>query len=500
MSGERPDTNGAERHRTAIRRDELSRPFKVLAAHGYLSGGYTVFDYGCGRGDDVRLLQAHGVDAHGWDPYYQPDDPKHDADVVNLGYVVNVIESETERADVVTDAWSLARTCLVISVMLKGRGGGNTTGGMSERVSQWNTYQRYFSQAEFRDWIGEVLGEPAIPVAPGVVVVHRDKLAEQRFLLERNRRRVGEVLFSLRAAQATREQTQAFYETHRETLEPLWAEAVRRGRTPLPQEVPSDVAETANKLFRSIERAIDWLTAYFGPDDLAAGASRRREDLLVTFALDVFSGWRRYREWPPELQQDVRALWKSYKTAVEQANALLYSVGDPETIARSCEYAAAQGLGHLDASKSFQTHSRQISALPPALRTYVGCAEQLYGDVGHADLVKIHIHSGKMTLLFYDDFDKRVPMLLHRVKILLRQQDIEFFDYGEEYPAQPLWMKSLYMTSDMPDYDEQRWFDITLAELPELDFSGFGPSWKEFEAAIDKLGFQFDGRQLVKPS
>ena len=39
------------------------------------TGNASLFDYGCGRGDDVRGLVENGLDAAGWDPYYAPDNP-----------------------------------------------------------------------------------------------------------------------------------------------------------------------------------------------------------------------------------------------------------------------------------------------------------------------------------------------------------------------------------------------------------------------------------------
>src|SRR5262249_3924286 len=69
-----------QRHRTALQRDSLSTPMQALFRHGYLDGRGTVFDYGCGRGDDVRILKALEVDASGWDPHFAPDNDKRQAD------------------------------------------------------------------------------------------------------------------------------------------------------------------------------------------------------------------------------------------------------------------------------------------------------------------------------------------------------------------------------------------------------------------------------------
>jgi DNA phosphorothioation-associated putative methyltransferase len=54
-------------------------------------------------------LRENGIEAAGWDPYYAPDNPIAAADMVNLGFVVNVIEDFDERLEALTRAWSLTR-------------------------------------------------------------------------------------------------------------------------------------------------------------------------------------------------------------------------------------------------------------------------------------------------------------------------------------------------------------------------------------------------------
>ena len=62
-----------------------------------LASDRSFFDYGCGRGDDIRALRSVGFEAEGWDPAHRPDVTPRSADVVNLGYVVNVIDDPVER-------------------------------------------------------------------------------------------------------------------------------------------------------------------------------------------------------------------------------------------------------------------------------------------------------------------------------------------------------------------------------------------------------------------
>ena len=154
-----------ERHRTALSRDRLSVPMKSLARNGYLNGDYSVFDYGCGRGDDLRELEAHGVAATGWDPNWRPDGIKVDAELVNLGYVINVIEDLDERVDALLGAWRLTQRLLVVSAMLASE-------SMIRRfkpykdgvVTSRNTFQKYFSQGELQVFIEQVLDEEPIAV------------------------------------------------------------------------------------------------------------------------------------------------------------------------------------------------------------------------------------------------------------------------------------------------------------------------------------------------
>lgn len=85
------------RYKTAIGRSTLSRPVKLALADGLIDSETPLFDYGCGRGDDLRILSVMGYSGSGWDPVYRPDAAMQAAPVANLGYVVNVIENPAER-------------------------------------------------------------------------------------------------------------------------------------------------------------------------------------------------------------------------------------------------------------------------------------------------------------------------------------------------------------------------------------------------------------------
>ncbi len=500
----------AARQLTALVRYGFSAPVQSLARYGFLDGRHRVFDYGCGRGDDLRGLAENGLVAAGWDPFYAPDGALAPADIVNLGFVINVIEDPVERLTALTRAWSLAERLLVVSVMLTNQ---NDPRGVPFRdgvMTQRGTFQRYYSQAEIKTYIKQVLDEEPIPVAPGVLYIFRDKDAEQQFLVARYRgRRVHPLSLSLRPRvprqrverPARRDRGVEKYDAYREPLERLWAVWLDLGRTPDKSEVADLV--TLVEGFGSLGKALRFLAAQKGQDvveeEVARAAQARIADLEVYFALQQFSRRRAYKHVDQGLQRDIKAFFGDYPAALEAGRQQLFRIADTEAIADACRTAAEHGLGWLEPGAALQLPTRLVAALPALLRVYVGAASMLYGDIREADLVKIHIDSGKLSLMRYDDFDGlALPRMVERVKIKLREQDIDYFAYGEDFEPPYLYHKSRYINEEFPGYPEQVEFDETLAGLGLCDLSGYGPAPAVFEAVLARHRWALDGLALVR--
>ena len=207
----------------------------------------------------------------------------------------------------------------------------------------------------------------------------------------------------------------------------------------------------------------------------------------------MFSGRKPYHSLPDELRNDVKEFFGSYKNAQRVAADLLYSAGKVDVIESACRESMQSGIGYLDEGHSLQLHTSLIERLPPVLRCYLGCASYVYGDVELADVIKIHIKSGKLTLMMYDDFKKPIPLLMERIKVNLRTLNIDFYQYGDRYPPQPLYLKSRYMAEDQEGYGVQKDFDEALQRLNLFDFSGFGPSQHEFISILQKEGIEIHG-------
>ena len=88
---------------------------------------------------------------------------------------------------------------------------------------------------------------------------------------------------------------------------------------------------------------------------------------------------------------------------------------------------------------------------------------QLWGDIDDYDLIKIHIISGKLSLMKYDDFENvGLPKLRERVKINMIALRVDIFEYGEEFPQQYLFSKSKFINEDFKYYEKQTNFESHL--------------------------------------
>ena len=436
-----------ERHRTAIDRNQLSAPMQVVAKHGYLDGNFSVLDYGCGKGDDVRELEAHDVDCIGWDPVYQPENDLENCDIVNLGFVLNVIEDRTEREETLKRAFEYADKFLIASVMIAGDSVISQFKPYKDGViTSRNTFQKYFGQSEFKYYLETTLNEDVIAVGQGIFIIFKDKIEEQNFLLKRQHvRRDWNQLTQKEPKQPQKVVTKELIEKHKELFDDFWALCLDLGRLPAIPEF--EFSQQIRKVAGSHKKALDALFEKHGKDLFKKAKFVRKCDLLVYFALGLFEKRKAYRNMPESLKRDIKAFFKDYSNAIELAGQALFSVGNPQLIeALSVDAYNELKHGEFEQGHHWTVHKDLLEKLPPELRIYVGCAIQYYGDIGEMDLVKIHFTSGKVTLLRYDDWSKDEPVLVERIKIKLKEQDIDFFEYSQRFTLQLLENKQLFST------------------------------------------------------
>ncbi|RDV23919.1 DNA phosphorothioation-associated putative methyltransferase [Alteromonas aestuariivivens] len=430
------DNQQIERDKTAIVRYELSAPMKVLAKHGFLNGQYSIFDYGCGRGDDLRELEAHGLDALGWDPNFLPDADKVNADLVNIGFVINVIEERNERMEAIQGAWELTKKLLVVSAMLANESYlARFTPYKDGIITSRNTFQKYYTQSELKMFIELSLDEAAIAVAPGIYFVFKDKYLEQDYLQNRHKRKHNWEHKS-KPINVKEARTQLLFTKHGELFEGFWEVCLLLGRCPVKEEF--DRAEDLLALVGTMKKAFRLCLAFYDKEELEISRKMRREDLLVYFAVSLFGKRKPYKHQPEQTKRDIKEFFETHKSAQSQATELLFQISDTQRIEQEC-LAAHQTLPQsvlveeCDQPHSLTFHKQYLDLLSPLLRVYVSSALQLYGELEDIQLIKIHITSGKLTLLGYEDFEHEDnPRLKERVKIKMAEQDVDFFDYVDE--------------------------------------------------------------------
>lgn len=463
---------GIDRHRTALVRHELSAPMKTLVKHGYLEGSYSIFDYGCGRGDDLRELEAHGLDVLGWDPNFQPDNDKVNSSIVNLGFVLNVIEDQDERLEALLGAWELAEKFLVVSVMLANENYIAQFKPYKDGViTSRNTFQRYYAQSEIKAYIERSLQEDAITVAPGIFYIFKDKLEEQQYLQSKYKRHhKWQQLTSPEPIEA-KNKAKLLITQHQDLFNSFWNTSLELGRIPANDEF--EHSDKIRELIGSHKKVFNLLQEMFDTQEFEQAEKSRKEDLLLYFAMGLFEKRKPYTQQPEPLKRDIKSLFDDYKTAINLAAELLFAIADTDLIQQQCEKAHNQlPASLLNEGHSLILHRDFIDELPLLLRVYVGAGLQMYGELDEEiDLIKIHVTSGKLTLTAYDDFEKSVPFLVERIKIKMAEQDIDFFDYVNEERRPPLLNKHLYMSTEHENYKKQQSFDKRLAKLMGCDFN-----------------------------
>jgi DNA phosphorothioation-associated putative methyltransferase len=476
-------------HRAAIVRGDLSRPARLAISTGVLADGETFFDYGCGRAEDVTGLRKAGYDAVGWDPHFRPDQPLRDADVVNLGYVVNVIEDPTDRVHALRNAWRLAGKALVVAARLNDEARSITVGKPygDGYVTGNGTFQRFYSQSELRTWIDAVLEVESVAVAPGVFVVFRREEDANAFLLRTRRRRTLRVTVS---------RADRLYDEHRDVLEPLLGFYTTRGRLPRIGEA-FDVIDPVKAALRSVKRAWGIITAAVGDAvDWEAIATARADDLLVDLALLRLNRRPNFGALPESTQHDIKAFSGSYREATSRADRLLFSAGDLALVA-----SLADGT---DAGKRLPTalyvHRTALPNLPATLRVYEGCARWLVGDVDDADLVKLATDKAKVSYLSYPGFDTDPhPALARATFVQVGRLDVDTRDYTKSDNPPILHRKETFLSDDHPLRD--KFARLTTQEerfgLFATDTRAIG-NRAGWEAWLAERGVRLKGHRVVR--
>ena len=467
-------------------RAALSKPISLALQDGVLTQGQSVFDYGCGRGGDIERLAQLGYNVSGWDPGHAADQSLLEADVVNCGYVINVIEDVAERHAALQKAWDLTQKVLIVAARpdyeaasAEGRRFGDGV------VTSAGTFQKFFGQDELKAVIERAANGSVVAAAPGIFYVFRDPSLAQGLLARRFRRR----------APAVRRPriSERLYDEHKDLLDPIVDFVLVRGRLPEIWELArgSDIKSE----FGTIRAALAIVRRVAGDEGWAEARKTAQADLAVYVALSAFGGRPKFSGLPEDVQLDVKALFGSYKDACLEADALLFSLGDQSTVAKACNTS----LIGKQTPDALYVHRSYVTSLDPVLRLYEGCGRALTGDVEEATLVKLNKIEAKVSYLAYPDFDRDPhPALRLSLRADLRKLHVKYRDFTNSENPPVLHRKETFVGSDYPAY--AKFSKLTAQEvraglLEDAATIGTRRGWKD---RLDGTGYLVRGHKLER--
>lgn len=428
------------RHKTALSRTALSRPIARAVDDNLITNSTTVFDYGCGRGGDLRRLNELGIKCAGWDPKFRPSAARESAELVNIGYVVNVIDDARERDEALRSAWRLARHVLIVSARLENDcrqlQGNSCKDGV---LTSTGTFQKLYTQESLRDWVESTLQAKSVAAAPGIFYVFREPVIEQAFLATRVRRAAPRVRVRV---------SEALFAEHQQLLAGLMEFVEARGR--LPRGGEFEAAPAIIEALGGLSNAFQIVKRVTGEERWDRVRVGRSEDLLVYLGLSRFGRRPRLSHLPEDLQFDIKDLFGSYKAGCAQADRLLYSVADAERVS---EAARATRVGKRTPSALY-VHVTALSELAPVLRVLDGCAKALVGTIDEATLVKFHLDRPAVSYLDYPDFETQAhPALRSGYIVRLDQLRVDYRNYADHLNPPILHRKETFIATSHPLYN-----------------------------------------------
>ncbi len=468
------------RHRTAIVRRDLSQPMRLMMRFGVVTPGRSLFDYGCGQGEDVEALVSQGFDAFGWDPHHAAKGHRKPADVVNLGFVLNVIEDPRERAETLKAAWGFANRALCVAVMVQGHGQtANQKPHGDGYLTSRGTFQRYYTQQDLREFVTRTTGQETLSLAPGIVAVFKDKDLEQEVLLRRRSR----ILVAGALPRPSRHERIVVSRPElRERLAPM-LDAMRYvsmslGRMPEQTEIPSELSLALAEARIPWSRAQEALREDLaGEDGFAAASQARREDLLVHFALMQFPGSPKYRNLPQSIQTDIRSFFGNHAAVQEESRRLLFATGDRAGIRADAGTAVTSGLAGMRGDRHIRFRPSTLPRLPERLRVLVGCAEVLQGGVDACDFVEINLEAPRIKMMICDDIERAIPFVVENIRVDLARLTVSFDRRDPE--TSPIYFKSRYLPHDDPERHRQIAIEEAMIASGLFPAQGPEPRWQD---------------------
>lgn len=477
---------------------------RLLFESGLVNEDSSVLDYGCGRGDDVRFLKELGVQATGWDPYYAENEKfLVEAQIVNLGFVINVIEDPSERIAVLKNSFKYAKQCLSVAVMLPSQNDASHVIPYADgHITSTKTFQKYYEQAEILQLLKNTFSVMPIAAAPGVFFIFKDENAEQDYLLKRQLGIVRD--YDPSRLEIKRKEKERLQAAKRELQDRKRAanlararefdrlakqvaqQTLKMGRKPTLDELPSHIRRKLRDGDFRYATVFSAASRMFTAQELNAAVQVKKENLLLFFSMYLFSGRPKYNSLSASLQKDVRLYFTSMAATEKAAKEFLYSLGNDDLLHDDSLLAAGDSTGYLENDKLVLL-AENVGKLPLRLRGLLSVANRISGQLPSHHIIKIHIKSKKITYLVVDDWNAAaIPRIIDRVIVDLKANSVVTISHSNRGEVKVFYLKSRLMAKDDKNFEAQSKFDELLQSIEGFSFVGEGPKFDDFANALLK--------------
>ena len=467
------------RHRTALKRRKLSSCSGAFLDTTLVTKQSVIFDYGCGRGDDVKLLQTSGYkNVFGWDPHFFPQNEKLSrSDFVTLSFVLNVIEDTQERAQTLQEAYSISSKALVLSVMLDSQNTLQYAIPYNDGyISSISTFQKYYSPPEIEQYIHSLLDKHPIRLANGVYIIFKDEFLQQDFLFKKQ---IGLL------TPVTRQDHNFETDLYSTELVEKYSELILSlGRLPKDNEVTKKLKKEIKELKISQSRLAKVAISTISLEQLTEVRKTFETEILLFLSINMFDGRTKFSSLPPKLQTDVKAIFGSLRAANEQAQELLFSLRETDKLVALANKCERSGVGILTETK-FKYHFNQIEKLPLKLKLFAKIAERLHRSASKNDVIQLHLDSKKVSFLVTEDFENSpIPRILKREIIAFSDNRLHTVDHQEKSQVRILYFKSNFMEKNEEHFDKQKAFDEEVKKKVFSDFEPYGMHFSDFAKSL----------------
>lgn len=472
-----------ERHKTAIQRRRISKPVQLLLEDKLLTEEITFFDYGCGKGEDLYFLSKMKLNATGFDRYFYPQNPKTSSDIVNLGFVINVIEDPLERVSVLNDAYKLAKDLLVVSVMIRDTvvQAGETEFGDGIKTS-WNTFQRYYTQREFRKYLEMNLNRDVTVAGLGVFYIFKNPELHRKYINSRVKVSPTTILSELKLQEHNRilgEWLNSYHEL---------------GRLPGKSEFKD--YKYIQKFYGSIEKAEESIRTELGEETFRENTRKRKERVIIEICKTITknNGLPKKKDLSLSTQSDIQMLFSSFTEAINSSMTELKSLSDLSIVSK---YINQSSVGKI-LPDDIYIHRDSLEYAPEMLQILTELAKIILpADIDY-NIIKIARNSWHVTFLYYPTFmEEAHPSLYHSMKVLLHKNQLGYREYKNSENPPILHRKETFLHSNHLRYEEFSALTSAEEEAGLLSRRDIGLK-KKWEDLLVLEGYEIVGHILNK--